>query len=165
TADPADLDQLARMVAAGAHLHAELDPARYRAPPPNQISPMLASLLQEKSDLDRGIILAAERSQTLVGTAMIQRRKGARKLLRKAENVLHITWIWVEPEYRKAGIARALLFEAERHARQAGIPQIRCEISGANEPSKLLFGNQGFSVTQSILCKSIASDSSANTRR
>ncbi|WP_299609606.1 GNAT family N-acetyltransferase [uncultured Tateyamaria sp.] len=126
---------------------------------------MLGSLVHDEVDLDRGLILVAERSQVLLGTAMIRRCKGVRKLLRKAEEYLHVTWIWVDPEYRKAGIASALISAAETHAGQAGIPQIRCEISEVNEPSKLLFGAKGFCTTQSMMCKPISSDSPADSRR
>jgi len=52
--------------------------------------------------------------------------------------------IWVEPEYRQAGIAKAMLMQTISSFSQRGVKQIRLDTAVANEAARRLFSSCGF---------------------
>lgn len=55
--------------------------------------------------------------------------------------------VWVEPAYRRAGAARALVAEAVRRFAAMGIGQVRLETARANDTARRLFEACGFTVS------------------
>jgi len=62
----------------------------------------------------------------------------------------------VMPEHRRAGVARALLVEAEAWARQRGIGALEVTVWAFNQAARELYVNEGFSIMRHYLRKSIA---------
>ena len=54
--------------------------------------------------------------------------------------------VWVDPQHRRSGIARALVEEAANRFRAMGITQLRLETAAANEHARDLFTACGFRV-------------------
>ena len=52
--------------------------------------------------------------------------------------------IWVEPEYRQVGIAKAMLMKTISSFSQRGVKQIRLDTAVANEAARRLFASCGF---------------------
>jgi ribosomal protein S18 acetylase RimI-like enzyme len=55
--------------------------------------------------------------------------------------------LWVEPEYRQAGIARKMVEQAIAAFTQMGISQIRLDVATPNETARHLFESCGFRVS------------------
>lgn len=52
--------------------------------------------------------------------------------------------VWVEPQWRKRGVARALVSAAAERLRAIGVGRIRLETAGANDAARALFASCGF---------------------
>lgn len=52
--------------------------------------------------------------------------------------------VWVEPQWRKRGVARALVSAAAERLRAIGAGRIRLETAGANDAARALFASCGF---------------------
>jgi ribosomal protein S18 acetylase RimI-like enzyme len=55
--------------------------------------------------------------------------------------------LWIEPEYRRGGIAKQLVQQAIAHFRQLGIAQIRLDTVRVNEAARQLFADCGFRIS------------------
>ncbi len=60
------------------------------------------------------------------------------------KNYAFVHDLWVEPEFRHAGIARQIVEAAIAHFTQLGISQIRLDTAIANAAARKLFENCGF---------------------
>jgi ribosomal protein S18 acetylase RimI-like enzyme len=49
-----------------------------------------------------------------------------------------------DPAFRRRGAARALLAEAERHARTRRLPALALDTTSSNEPARTLYASEGF---------------------
>lgn len=54
--------------------------------------------------------------------------------------------LWVEPQYRRGGVARALMLETLRRFERIGVKQVRLETAAPNEAARKLFASLGFRV-------------------
>ena len=64
-----------------------------------------------------------------------------------------VAYMAVEPERRRRGIGRALLNEAERVARERGLPAIAMMVTEGNGPALELYTSSGFLTERRLLCK------------
>ncbi len=55
--------------------------------------------------------------------------------------------LWVEPEYRQAGIAKQMIKLTIARFKEMGINQIRLDTADANEAARKLFFNCGFRIS------------------
>jgi ribosomal protein S18 acetylase RimI-like enzyme len=55
--------------------------------------------------------------------------------------------LWVEPDYRRCGLARQLVQEAIAQFHQMGIHQIRLDVAAANDTARKLFQSVGFRIS------------------
>jgi ribosomal protein S18 acetylase RimI-like enzyme len=55
--------------------------------------------------------------------------------------------LWVEPEYRRSGIARQMVMETIDRFKQMGVKQIRLDTAAVNESARRLFSSCGCRVS------------------
>lgn len=94
----------------------------------------------------RGVLLvASEEPQHLVGFIVVTIEKEIP--IYSLEEFGVIQDIWVEPEYRQAGIGRQLVMQAMEHLIRMGVKQIRLDTAAANDAARRLFAFCGFRVS------------------
>ena len=64
--------------------------------------------------------------------------------------------LWVAPEHRRRGVARFLLSEAERWARDHGYRKIKLEVAEPNRGARALYEKAGFGAERLYLAKRLA---------
>lgn len=69
---------------------------------------------------------------------------GGRASPRPRENSLYIDALATDPAFRRRGAARALLDEAERQAREQGLPAVALDTTMNNEGARALYAAMGF---------------------
>lgn len=84
--------------------------------------------------LERGGGAVLEREGVVVGAVLWEVEEGA----------LYISRISVDPGYRRQGIARALVDEAEREARRLALPRMTLGVRLELEENRQLFRSCGF---------------------
>jgi ribosomal protein S18 acetylase RimI-like enzyme len=57
---------------------------------------------------------------------------------------LYIDALATDPAFRRRGAARALLAEAEREARERGLPTLALDTTISNKPARALYAGEGF---------------------
>ena len=55
--------------------------------------------------------------------------------------------LWVEEEYRQAGIAKAMVMQAIERFNSIGVKQIRLDTTVVNEAARRLFSSCGFRIS------------------
>jgi ribosomal protein S18 acetylase RimI-like enzyme len=56
----------------------------------------------------------------------------------------HVEQLWVQPEHRRRGIARALLKAATAHAQQSGLDEVTCTAPPADRDAQRFLARLGF---------------------
>lgn len=149
-ATPDDVTAVLPMVAAVCALHETWDSAKYGfLPNPEQ---RYERWLSKLATSDRNVFLVAEstlpvseRSVQLGGflVATVEREIPIYRL----EEFGFIHDLWVEPEYRQAGIARQMVMLAKERFSKMGIKQIRLDTAAVNDAARRLFNSCGFRVS------------------
>jgi GNAT superfamily N-acetyltransferase len=152
TAD--DVPGVLPMVRAICDLHQRHDPQRFKVRP--DVLERYAKWLPERAADPRSVFLVAEqhagtdapaqaapaRARTLVGFTV-----------GTIEPEVPIFWVpecgwihdlWVEPEQRRAGVARALAQAAVDRFRALGVAQVRLHTGVFNDAARAAFGSIGF---------------------
>jgi len=149
SANQSDIPGILSVIAKVCALHQTWDSAKYGflPQPERSYEKWLSNLLNNSQDL----CLVAEESNQLVAflIATVEREIPIYTL----ENYAFVHDLWVEPEFRHAGIARQIVertitplgnCKATAHFTQLGIPQIRLDTAMANAAARKLFENCGF---------------------
>ena len=140
SANQSDIPGILPMIAKVCALHQTWDSAKYGflPHPERSYEKWLSSLLNNPQDL----CLVAEESNQLIAflIATVEREIPIYTL----ENYAFVHDLWVEPEFRHAGIARQIVDQTIAHFTQLGIPQIRLDTAMANDAARRLFENCGF---------------------
>lgn len=137
----ADIPAVLPMVRAICELHRAMDTNRFGFR--EDIEERYARWLPERIRDHRSVFLVAEAPGAgvvgyLVGTV---------------EPEVPIYWIpesgwihdvWVEPEHRRSGAARALVHAATQHFRDIGVGRVRLETAWANDAARAVFASCGF---------------------
>jgi ribosomal protein S18 acetylase RimI-like enzyme len=84
--------------------------------------------------LEKGGGAVLERDGVVVGTVLWEEEDGA----------LYVSRVSVNPDYRRQGIARALMDEAEREARRQGFSRMTLGVRLELEENRRLFRSCGF---------------------
>ncbi|PIG90521.1 GNAT family N-acetyltransferase [Gloeocapsopsis sp. IPPAS B-1203] len=144
-ATPTDVSAVLPMVASICTLHKTWDSAKYGfLPNPQQ---RYEQWLTAQAKSDKSIFLVAEDAQTghlrafLVGTV----ERGIPIYRLREFGFIHD--LWVEPSYRRAGVAKQMVMLAIEHFQSIGVKQIRLDTAVANEAGRQLFGACGFRVS------------------
>ncbi len=99
-----------------------------------------AQWLRETHNPPDRFILGAFEAGKLVGSAGLQREQGA-----KDRHKADIFSVYVAPELRERGVARALLTEVIARARAApGLEQLQLAVTTHNTPARNLYAALGF---------------------
>jgi ribosomal protein S18 acetylase RimI-like enzyme len=100
-------------------------------PPSSALRETAATIAEH---LARGGGAVLERGDVIVGVV----------LWAVEEDALYISRLSVNPEYRRQGIARALVDEAEREARRRGLPRMTLGVRLELDDNRRLFRSCGF---------------------
>lgn len=146
SAVPADVPAVLPMVASICALHQTWDAAKYGfLPNPQQ---RYERWLASQANNRQSVFLVAEdesEPNRLVGflIATVEREIPIYSL--KEFGFIHD--LWVEPEYRHAGIARKMVEMSIDRFKQIGVKQIRLDTANANEAARKLFAACGFRIS------------------
>ncbi|CAB3803038.1 Mycothiol acetyltransferase [Paraburkholderia caffeinitolerans] len=92
-------------------------------------------------ETDRQAVFGAFDGAALVGIVG-WRREARQKLAHKS----HIWGVFVQPAYRRAGIARRLMERAIEHARASGVEQVQLTVGASNPRAQSLYRSLGFAI-------------------
>lgn len=145
-ATPADVPAVLPMVAKICALHETWDRAKYGfLPNPDQgYERWLKRLTKSESSVFL-VAEAAAQPEQLVGfiVATVEEEIPIYRLTEFG----FIHDLWVEPEYRRSGIARQLVMQTIERFQQLGVKQIRLDTAAVNESARRLFLECGFRVS------------------
>ena len=133
---PAVLPLVARTIA----FHQELDRARFSAVP--NAHQRYDAWLRRTVENPDGAFFVAEEEGRLVGFVLGQVQEEYALYTTGRYGMLHE--LWVEPEWRRQGIARQLMQAALDLFRQVGVHQARLDSATANVDAQRLFAVCGF---------------------
>ena len=141
-AKASDVEAVLPMVVAICSMHERLDPARYAMLP--DVVDRYRSWLPKRAEDPRSVFLVADTNPSLAGFLIATIEKNIP--IYQLEEFGFIHDVWVDPQHRRSGIARALVEEAANRFRAMGIAQLRLETAAANEHARDLFTACGFRV-------------------
>ena len=104
--------------------------------------------------LDRRLIIAVE-SESIVGIATIAPDLN---MLDHSGTVWNIADVWVEPSYRRRGIARSLVRVSEERALLDGATEIRLQVYVTNDAASMMYGQLGYRTIIRTMRKRLGSD-------
>lgn len=143
-ATPEDVPAVLPMVAAVCAMHERLDPARYTMLP--DVAERYRRWLPMRATDPRSVFLVAEADDaaSLAGFLVAAIEKSIP--IYRLDEFAFIHDMWVEPAFRRHGVARALVEAAIERFRAMGVPQARLETAAGNEAARRLFESCGFRV-------------------
>jgi ribosomal protein S18 acetylase RimI-like enzyme len=131
------------MVAAVCALHESWDAAKYGFLP-NPAQRYERWLIAQATN-DRSVFLVAEDDVELGGLVAFLIATIEREIpIYRLKEFGFIQDLWVEPEYRHAGIARQMVRLTVERFKQMGVKQIRLDTAAANDAARRLFSACGF---------------------
>ena len=138
-----DIPDLLPMIAKICAMHENWDIAKYGflPNPEKRYESWLKRLIQNSRDL----CLIAEVDQQQIGF-LIGTIEQEIPIYRLKEYAF-IHDLWIEPEYRRSGIAKQLVQRSINHFRQLEIAQIRLDTAQINEAARQLFAECGFRIS------------------
>jgi ribosomal protein S18 acetylase RimI-like enzyme len=138
-----DIPDLLPMIAKICAAHESWDSAKYGflPNPAQRYESWLNRLVQSPRDLCLVSEVDQRRIGFLIGT--IEQEIPIYRLKEYA----FIHDLWIEPEYRRSGIAKQLVQRAIAHFRQLEIAQIRLDTVQVNEAARQLFADCGFRIS------------------
>jgi ribosomal protein S18 acetylase RimI-like enzyme len=153
---PADLNQLADVdgtIESAAYLHLnetgdtplkhwslEERPLRQKRIDPNAIGDEVRFVLKQiVSGADEGLALAAEHDERVVGLLAAQPEQEL--------NILRLIDLRVDYDFRRQGLASAMLFQAIQQAREQGRRAVSIETRTDNQPANTLLGRLHFELS------------------
>jgi ribosomal protein S18 acetylase RimI-like enzyme len=144
----ADIPVVLPLVAKTIAFHAELDPARFGAVP--NAYQRYDGWMRRTAGSDDGAFFVAEEAGLVVGFVLGQVQEEYALYRTGRYGMVHD--LWVEPEHRGKGVAKALMLATLDHFRRAGVKQARLDSAAANAPAQRLFAQCGFrpSVTEML---------------
>ncbi len=162
-ATPDDVPAVLPMVGAVCAMHQRLDPARYPMLP--DVVERYRLWLPKRAEDPRSVFLVAQPGPAEVPSpphpVTSQSRRGdpspphplAGFLIATVERNIPIYTLeefgfihdmWVEPPFRRRGVAAALIDKALRRFLELGMTQVRLETAAANDAARRLFESRGF---------------------
>ncbi|MEP0878404.1 GNAT family N-acetyltransferase [Funiculus sociatus GB2-M2] len=141
SATPADVPAVLPMVAKICALHEKWDSAKYGFLPNPELR--YKNWLSRMATSDRNIFLVAEAEPGQLGAFLVATVEQEIPIYRLQEYAF-IHDLWVEEEYRHAGIARQMVMQTIEHFNRMGVKQIRLDTTAVNDAARRLFSACGF---------------------
>ncbi len=147
---PADVPAVLPMVNQICALHESWDPAKYGFLP-NPAQRYERWLIQQAKS-DRSVFLvaeleAAESNETGLLTGFLIGTVEEELPIYRLDKYGFIHDLWVEPDYRSAGVGWQLVKTAQQRFAHLGVKQIRLDTALANESARCLFQSCGFRIS------------------
>lgn len=140
-AAPADVPAVLALVARTCAFHEAMDPAKYSFLP-NIAARYERWLTARATDSDSVFLVAeADRPGELAGFLVGTTDEEIPIYRLKRYGFVHD--VWVEPAYRRHGLARRLVELAARRFAEIGAQQLRLDVAAANAPARRLFESCG----------------------
>jgi ribosomal protein S18 acetylase RimI-like enzyme len=137
---PGDVAPVAALAEKLVHLHHAFDPERFFVP--DRVAEGYAWWFTKELARDEVVLLVAELDGRLVGYVYARLEERDWNMLLDAAGAIHD--VWVEPEARGHGVARALLAEAAASLRAKGAPRVVLHAAAKNAEAQTLFESLGF---------------------
>ncbi|MFB2878775.1 N-acetyltransferase family protein [Floridanema aerugineum] len=141
-AKQSDIPAILPMVGKICALHETWDAAKYGflPNPAQRYEGWLSKLVKS----DRTVFLVAEdETKALLAGFLVATIEREIPIYRLKEFAF-IHDLWVEPEYRRTGVARQLVMETIEQFQKMGVEQIRLDTAAINEAARKLFSECGF---------------------
>ncbi|XWK89496.1 MAG: GNAT family N-acetyltransferase [Phormidium sp.] len=141
-AKQSDIPAILPMVGKICALHETWDAAKYGflPNPAQRYDGWLSKLVKS----DRTVFLVAEdETKALLAGFLVATIEREIPIYRLKEFAF-IHDLWVEPEYRRTGVARQLVMETIEQFQKMGVAQIRLDTAANNEAARKLFSECGF---------------------
>lgn len=139
-ATPADVPAILPMVAALCAEHEAWDPERYGYLP--DVVERYRRWLPQRAEDPRSVLLVAEEGGAVAGFLVGTVEANIPIYTLTEFGFIHD--MWVEPSFRRRGLARALVLAAVERFAALGIRQVRLETATANEGARRMFQACGF---------------------
>jgi ribosomal protein S18 acetylase RimI-like enzyme len=134
------------MVAKICDLHESWDEAKYGFLPNPQRS--YEGWLKKMVVSDRAVFLVAEASEPSTNLAGFLVATIEKEIpIYRLKEYAFIHDLWVEPEYRRTGVAKQMVLQAIELFKQKGVQQIRLDTAAINKAARRLFSECGFRVS------------------
>lgn len=142
-----DVPDILPMVASVCALHKTWDEAKYNFKPNPQ--DYYHKWLVAQTNNERSIFLVAEdKAQTGKKLVVFLIATVEREIpIYRLQEFAFVHDLWVETEYRQAGIAKQMVMETIARFKQIEIKQIRLDTTYANEVARKLFSSCGFRIS------------------
>ena len=140
-ATTADAAALSRLMAIVQRLHAETEPEWFLLPEGDLFAP---EFVREKLADPTHQFFVAEVDGQVAGYVMTVEQRRPTTPFSPALFHLSIDQICVHPDFRRRGLARALLGRSRQQARELGVTGIQLGIWQFNEASRAFFMGEGF---------------------
>lgn len=143
-ATAADVPAVLPMVAAICAHHERLDPSRFGMLP--DVVQRYERWLPQRANDPRSVFLVADVGEPPRVAGFIVATTEANIPIYQLTEFAYLHDVWVEPEFRRHGIAKALVEEACGRFRAMGVRQTRLETAYANEEARRMCIAAGFRV-------------------
>jgi ribosomal protein S18 acetylase RimI-like enzyme len=138
TAD--ELPTVAALAAKLVHQHHAFDAARFFVP--ERVAEGYAWWFAKEIHRDEVVLLVAAREGVIVGYVYARLEERDWNMLLDACGAIHD--VWVEPEARRGGVARALVEAAIAALEAKGAPRVVLHTAARNEAAQAFFDRLGF---------------------
>lgn len=135
-----DIPAVLPLVASTIAFHEQMDPARFGAVP--EAYRRYEGWMQRTAGSTEGAFFVAEERGRVVAFVLGQIQEEYAMYRTGRYGMIHD--LWVEPDHRRKGIARALMLAALDRFRTAGVKQARLDSAAGNAAAQRLFAECGF---------------------
>jgi ribosomal protein S18 acetylase RimI-like enzyme len=150
-ATAADIPSLSELFLQSAAYHTQQAPYFFRLPSKEWICEFFEGHLKNPVVT----LLVAELDSKIVGAARAEVRNSPEVPLLRPLTFLHIEEIVVAQNYRRKGVAKALMTKIEEIAQTLNLKQVTLNVWNFNDSTKFLYENLGYGVQRSIMKKDL----------
>lgn len=136
----ADIPAILPMVQKICDMHRAMDPQRY--PFVSDVTERYRGWLRTRSEDADSVLLVAVVEESIAGFIVGEILEEIPVFTLTRYGFLHD--LWVEPQFRRRGIARKLLIEAMARLKARGVSQIRGDTAAMNNESRAMLEGLGF---------------------
>jgi ribosomal protein S18 acetylase RimI-like enzyme len=141
TATSADASTILPIFLEMLRTHAETIPSGFKSSPdPSSVCPWLSGILADQ----RAVAFVAIEQGNVVGYLLALEIRKDESPIRPTRHYLSLEHVAVHPEYRRRGIASALVSTLFAVAKAKNIDRIELDVWSFNETSQCFFASQGF---------------------